>query len=65
MEAGPEEPQADPSTLAQMTKYFPVSINFPGPTNAGHHSPSGSELAVKAWQSQITFIPGEYSNGEV
>ena len=49
----PDEPQAETRTLAQITKYFSVSISLPGPTNAGHQLPSGSESVVRAWQAAI------------
>ena len=51
---GPEDPYADPSMLAHMTKYFSVSKSFPGPTSSGHQS-SASELAVSAWHIHITL----------
>jgi phosphatidylserine/phosphatidylglycerophosphate/cardiolipin synthase-like enzyme len=61
----PDDPQADPSTFAHITKYLSVSMVLPGPTNAGHHSPSASEDAVSACSSQITFLSGEYPDGDV
>ena len=55
MLAGPDDPYAEPSILAQITKYFSVSKSLPGPTSSGHQS-CASELAVSAWHIHITFL---------
>ncbi len=57
--AGPSDPYALPSMFTHTTRLFSVSMVLPGPTISGHQS-SGSLLAVRAWQIQMTFpVPWE------